>query len=201
MALIKLTGKYAVGQSEFAIVDDDMVDFLSQWRWKAKPNGGRNNVYAVRNTVIDGKSVTLRMHRIVAAMGRDNPLEVDHDNHNSLDNRRANLVPATRSQNMLNSTPFEQVGNCKHCGISMRRMTTICARASEMACKPCKSKRHAALRSSAVFFTKCKHCQRAITARRPGREFCTDMCRCRHRAAMGYVSPSRRRQSLSDGPA
>jgi len=30
MALIRLTGKYAVGEHAFAIVDDDMVDFLSQ---------------------------------------------------------------------------------------------------------------------------------------------------------------------------
>jgi hypothetical protein len=93
---------------------------------------------------------------------------------------------------MLNARPIEQIGHCKHCGIPMRRLTTACARANTMACKPCKNKRNVGLRWSAVFFTRCKQCEAAIIARRSGREFCGDTCRCRYRAAMGYVSPSRR---------
>jgi hypothetical protein len=85
MALLRLNGKYAVGEHAFAIVDDDMFDFLSHWRWKAKPNGGRNNVYAVRNEYVNGKCVTVRMHRVVAGLGRDDPRDVDHDNHNALE--------------------------------------------------------------------------------------------------------------------
>lgn len=138
MALIRLTGKYAVGAHAFAIVDDEMFDYLSQWRWKAKPNGGRNNVYAVRNTTIDGRNVTIRMHRVVAGLDSCNPLDVDHDNHNSLDNRRINLVPATRQRNISNARRIEQIGACKHCGTPMRRTTSACASANAMACSPCK---------------------------------------------------------------
>jgi len=190
MALIELTGKYAVGSHRYAIVDDDMFDYLSQWRWKAKPNGRRNNVYAVRNAKIDGKNVTLRMHRIVAGLGRDNPLEVDHDNHNSLDNRRINLLPATRSENALNAKRVLQVGACKHCGTPMQRDISSCARSNPMACASCKSKVGATPKRSAVYFTSCKQCAAPITARRAGREFCSDACRCRHRYADGYRQPS-----------
>ncbi|WP_244807972.1 hypothetical protein [Caballeronia zhejiangensis] len=68
MALIKLSGRHAVGRHEFALVDDDMFDFLSQWKWKAKPNGSGNHVYAVRNVVENGKNRTIRMHRLVLGM-------------------------------------------------------------------------------------------------------------------------------------
>jgi hypothetical protein len=139
MASIALTGKYAVGEHQFAIVDDDMVEHLSQWKWKAKPNGNRNNVYAVRNAKIDGKNVTLRMHRVVLGLSADDRREVDHDNHNSLDNRRSNLIPATRSENALNARRIHQVGACKHCGTPMERDISSCARGNHMACKPCKA--------------------------------------------------------------
>jgi len=195
VALIRLTGKYAVGENEFAIVDDDMVDFLSQWRWKAKPNGAGNNVYAVRNANLDGKCVTVRMHRVVAGMGRGNPLEVDHDNHNSLDNRRSNLVPATRSANALNARRIEQVGACMRCGSLVERSISSCASGNPMVCVACKSKTQSeAPKRSAVFFIRCKHCGEQFTARHGTREFCNDTCRCRFRAAAGYVPPSRKIQ-------
>lgn len=197
MALIKLTGKYAVGDRTFAIVDDDMVEFLSQWRWKAKPNGGGNNVYAVRNAYIDGKCVTVRMHRVVAGMRRDDPLEIDHDNHNSLDNRRINLIPATRRANALNARRVTQTGKCGQCGESVTRTISACASGNRMTCHSCQTNRKkiAAPKQSAVFFSKCKHCSAPMSARRSGKEFCGDTCRCRFRAASGYVQPSRRRDA------
>lgn len=199
MALLKLTGKYAVGPHSHAIVDDDMLAYLSQWRWKAKPNGNRNNVYAVRNVRVGGRCVTLRMHRVVAGLDASNPLDVDHDNHNSLDNRQVNLVPSTRAQNIGNARPIVQSGNCKHCGVLVRRTTTACAHGCAMVCQACRSSNSKRPRSSAVFFTRCKQCDKNITARRSGREFCDDMCRCRFRAAAGYVQPSRRK-ALEKGP-
>lgn len=205
MALIKLTGKYAVGPHEYAIVDDDMVDYLSQWRWKAKPNGKRNNVYAVRNARVDGKHITIRMHRVVAGLDASNPLDTDHENHNSLDNRRENLVAATRQQNILNARRIVQSGSCKHCGVAMNRVISACANGSAMACEPCqKSKVAPYTPHSAVFFVACKQCGASVTARGPGRVFCTDTCRCRFRLAQGYVHPARREKRaarVADGAA
>ncbi|WP_140413378.1 HNH endonuclease [Pandoraea sp. PE-S2T-3] len=193
MALIKLTGKYATGPHSHAIVDDDMLDFLSQWRWKAKPNGGGNNVYAVRNARVDGRCVTVRMHRVIAGMGRNDPLEIDHDNHNSLDNRRENLIPATRSENALNARRVEQIGTCVHCGVEIKRTISACASGNRMMCVVCKAEAGTPAKRCAVFFTRCKHCDAHLTARRCAREFCNDTCRCRFRSAAGYVRPHRGR--------
>lgn len=192
MALIRLTGKYAVGEYAHAIVDDDMFAFLNQWKWKAKPNGKQNNVYAVRNTNVDGKCITIRMHRVVSGLDKSNPLEVDHGNHNSLDNRRINLIPATRSENALNARSVLQVGACKHCSASMERDISACARGNRMVCLECKTARDQFAKRSAVFFTSCKQCAAPITARLASRKFCSDACRCRAKAASGYVQPSRR---------
>jgi len=139
MAQIKLTGKYAVGQHAYAVVDDDMLDYLSQWRWKAKPNGNRNNVYAVRNARIDGKCVTLRMHRVIAGLDASNPLDVDHDNHDSLDSRRVNLIPSTRSQNISNARRITQRGACRHCGTEFDRTISACGRSNPMVCPTCRA--------------------------------------------------------------
>src|SRR5437868_3254791 len=137
MALIRLTGKYAVGAHAFAIVDDDMVAYLSQWRWKAKPNGSGSGVYAVRNAMRDGKNVTLRMHRVVLGMDHTDHLEVDHENHNTLDNRRANLLPATRQQNALNAQYVNRSVTCKHCGTLFSRTVVLSVAKQALLCDGC----------------------------------------------------------------
>jgi hypothetical protein len=177
VALIRLTGKHAVGAFTHAIVDDDMLAYLSQWRWKAKPNAGGNNVYAVRNTIRDGKNVTLRMHRIVAGLSHDDPHDVDHDNHNSLDNRRFNLLRATRSENLLNARSVLRVGSCKHCSAPIDRITRH-GTTGAMACSKCSRAIRRSARRSSVYFVPCPVCARVTTARRVDRQFCSDRCRC-----------------------
>jgi hypothetical protein len=114
MRQIELRGRHAVGQHRFAIVDDDMFDELSVYRWKAKPNCSGSGVYAVRNVRReDGTHTTVRMHR--AILGYDGPLDVDHRNHRTLDNRRRNLRIATRSVNITNATPVVAAGVCVGC--------------------------------------------------------------------------------------
>jgi len=146
VALIRLTGRHAIGAHTHAIVDDDMVDFLLQWRWKAKPNAGGNNVYAVRNAMRDGKHVTLRMHRIVAGLSHDDPHDVDHDNHNSLDNRRMNLLRATRSENTSNARQLMQSKACQHCGGLVVRQVSALAASKPLTCDQCKLAQRAAQR-------------------------------------------------------
>lgn len=81
-----------------AIVDAEDYEFLSQWKWHTKKNG--NTYYAARREMINGKPVTLAMHRILNRT--PDGMETDHINRDSLDNRKANLRTATRQQNNIN---------------------------------------------------------------------------------------------------
>jgi hypothetical protein len=85
-------------QGKEAIVDEQDYKYLMQWKWyfaKHKRSG-----YAARKWSCP-KHLTL-MHKIIATR-KGLTGEIDHHNQNKLDNRRRNLRPATRSQN---------VGNC-----------------------------------------------------------------------------------------
>ena len=81
----------------------DEVDYLRlkdmKWRGVKK----RSLWYAV--TTPSGTNKTISMHRLIlnAAEG----IEVDHRNHDGLDNRRSNLREATRQQNMRKLNPAE----------------------------------------------------------------------------------------------
>lgn len=98
---IRLGGKYAVGEHAYALVDEDMLPALTRHAWKAKPNANGTHVYAVRNSVVGGRNVTIRMHR--AVLGYEGPLDVDHKNQNTLDNRRENLRAVPRLVNVKNT--------------------------------------------------------------------------------------------------
>lgn len=90
MKKIKLT------QNKYALVDDDMFDFLNQWKWCF------NNGYAVRNKLWrSGKPQgIIWMHRIVNNTPENK--ETDHINRNRLDNRKENLRSVNSSQNAIN---------------------------------------------------------------------------------------------------
>lgn len=98
MKKIKLT------QGKFAIVDDEDFDYLNQWKWYAKFSEWGS--YAVRDQHILGSGKKeikkrIRMHRLILNAQQDK--QVDHVNHNGLDNRKRNLRIVTNSQNAMNS--------------------------------------------------------------------------------------------------
>lgn len=76
--LLENTGNYA-------IVDDEDYDFVSSFgKWYENDSG-----YAMKKTRINGKNVSIRMHRLLCDVAKG--LVVDHINGNRLDNRRDNL--------------------------------------------------------------------------------------------------------------
>lgn len=99
--------KIPLTQGQFALVDDADYDWLMQWKWQAKWN--RGTFYAKRREElprINGKrrSRTIYMSRQImdAPAGK----EVDHRNHEGLDNQRLNLRLVTHQQNLLNKRPY-----------------------------------------------------------------------------------------------
>ena len=77
-----------------------------QWKWSYWFQRGRRegSGYAVRGVYENGKWIgSIYMHRLV--LDAPDGTEVDHVNHNGLDNRRANLRLCTHRQNTCNQRP------------------------------------------------------------------------------------------------
>ena len=93
MKEIKLTQGYS------SMVDDDLFDYLNQWKWQVVKDSHTN--YAVRN---EGKfpfRKRIKMHREI--MKPSPNMQVDHVDGNGLNNVRENLRVCTQSQNKKNA--------------------------------------------------------------------------------------------------
>lgn len=84
-------------RGKVALVDDTDYEQLSQYSWRYL---SRSPGYAIRDAGPDARPSTVLMHRQI--LQAPPGVEVDHRNHNTLDNRRENLRLATRSQQAAN---------------------------------------------------------------------------------------------------
>jgi hypothetical protein len=97
MKYLKLT------RGKTAIVDDEDLDYLSQFRWHY--SGSDKYGYAEKTTYLGGgrknqKSEHIYLHRFITSAKRDEI--VDHINRNRLDNRKENLRVCEKRQNQVN---------------------------------------------------------------------------------------------------
>jgi hypothetical protein len=53
-----------LSQGKFATVDDDMFDFLNQWKWHYAPDK-KGKGYAVRTPIVNGRQIKISMHRLI----------------------------------------------------------------------------------------------------------------------------------------
>lgn len=95
-------------QGKVALVDDEDYPQLSDIAWYC------HRGYAV--TSIFSRKTTVLMHRLILLPPEK--LQVDHINHNKLDNRRANLRLATQTQQNGNRLKF--LGTSRFKGVSWR---------------------------------------------------------------------------------
>ena len=92
-------------QGKVALVDDDMFEYLSQWKWYAAKHK-RGDYYAGRtknfkNPNGQRTTKTILMHRVIAGTN-DSITHIDHINHNTLDNQISNLRNCTLAENNKN---------------------------------------------------------------------------------------------------
>jgi hypothetical protein len=102
-------------QGRFAIVDPEDYDRISRYKWHL--NKGTHTCYAVRS-LTNGKKEprkNMRMHDLILNLPPDR--YCDHINHNGLDNRKANLRPATRAQNIWHRRKFKSPSRSKFKGL------------------------------------------------------------------------------------
>ena|ERR1039458_10194213 len=108
MKIVPLNGAKAAGR--VALVDDEDCDLVMQYRWhvwerysKRNPGGQPSHGGPYAHTGIKrgvNSWTNLSMHKLLTGWPR-----TDHEDHNGLNNQRANLRPATGSQNAANTRP------------------------------------------------------------------------------------------------
>jgi len=96
------------------LVDDDVFDYFNQFTWCAQKS--KHTYYATRNVRIHGRNIRKYLH--IEIMNAPKGMEVDHEDHNGLNNQRNNLKIGTRSQNFMNKKPS---GKSKYLGVSIKK--------------------------------------------------------------------------------
>jgi hypothetical protein len=105
-----------MAQPMYAIVDPEDYERLNKYEWEARR--ARNSpFYAARQDVNRStrKYTVIFMHREIIEIG--DGLFADHINHNTFDNRKANLRPATQTQNNRNRRKFNLPSKSKYKGV------------------------------------------------------------------------------------
>ena len=87
-------------QGFVAFVDDDDYDRVSAFKWTASKT--KTTVYAVRKVkTASGRTTSQLLHRFLTGVA--NPrVQVDHKDHNGLNNQRDNLRPGVCGENCGN---------------------------------------------------------------------------------------------------
>lgn len=100
--------KIPLGNDQFAIIDDEDYELVSQYNWSGARSGESDHIYAVTR---------LRMHRLV--MNAPLGMYVDHINGDTLDNRKENLRLCTNAENQQNARA--RGGTSQYKGVSYNK--------------------------------------------------------------------------------
>lgn len=104
-----------LSRGKYTIVDPDDYARLSRNKWYAVPGG--STFYAARGqwSKLLKKRLSITMHNVI--LPTPDGYVVDHINHNGLDNRKANLRPATPADNARNARYPKKNTSSKYRGL------------------------------------------------------------------------------------
>jgi len=98
-------------QGMVALVDDEDFEWLNQWKWCVN-----KKTYAKRAIYKNGEIQILLMHRDI--MNAQKGMQVDHIDHNCLNNQKSNLRLCNNSQNQMNCNT--KGGKSKYKGVVLK---------------------------------------------------------------------------------
>lgn len=106
-------------RGQVALVDDDDYHYLSQFSWYVVD--GKTTYYAVRAAwdKVKKRCYHVLMHREI--MKTPKHLDVDHIDHNGLNNQKFNLRNCTKAENNMNGLPRNN-STSKYLGVSLRKI-------------------------------------------------------------------------------
>ncbi len=105
---------------KFAIVDPEDYERLKSYKWFEKQS--KHTFYAYRTQSVKENKLrprNLTMHREI--MNAPPDMQVDHINHNGLDNRKANLRVVSRTQNCWNKIKLSGKFSSRYKGVSWNK--------------------------------------------------------------------------------
>jgi len=92
-----------LSQGLIAFIDDEDYERVNQYKWYAAKNG--QTYYAVRQIQnIQPRQKQIGMHRFI--LNAPKGIEVDHEDHDGLNNQRYNIRLATNRQNQYNKQKY-----------------------------------------------------------------------------------------------
>ena len=101
-----------LGHNKVAIVDDDKYEALKDWKWhllSAPLSDPKSYQYAACTICLPRQSqVVVLMHQCVIGVVQGK--QIDHINHNPLDNRSGNLRHVNQRENNVNSRHQSKTG-------------------------------------------------------------------------------------------
>jgi hypothetical protein len=92
-----------LSKGQVALVDAEDFEYLNRWKWSAVWNKRSHRWQVQRTGKVEGKYASIYMWREIMGLKKGDSAQVDHRNHDTLDNRRSNLRIATATQNHANS--------------------------------------------------------------------------------------------------
>ena len=91
-----------LSQGKIALIDDEDYELVSVHKWHAWKTKRSRTYYARSNIRSEnGNYTVIYMHRLITGVVNQS-IEIDHDDHDGLNNRRYNLKTANREQNCRN---------------------------------------------------------------------------------------------------
>ena len=103
-----------LANGEIAIIDEEDWLLVAQYKWRLLEK--RYTKYAQANIKKNGKWRTMRMHRLIMNCPRN--IQIDHIDHDGLNNRKSNLRFATNQQNNFNRKGYDT--SSKYKGVTWR---------------------------------------------------------------------------------
>ena len=101
--------KIPLTQGRFALVDDEDFEYLSQWKWNLERGGRSQVLFYAKRKGRKGEVSAVKMHRVIMKAGADQ--QVDHIDHDGLNNQKSNMRLCTIKENCMNRRTLKKTAS------------------------------------------------------------------------------------------